>query len=144
MQLWKLLSLKSAEWAYRLKTQGRTNTAVWVQRPSPGGILSGSEEVESESEVAQSSLTLCNPMDCSLWGCSVHGICQARIPGWVAISFSRGSSWARDWIYVSHAAGRLFTIKATREVPQKRLVFSSTEVFSWVDEAHPHYGGNLP
>ena len=45
---------------------------------------------ESESEVAQSCLTLCNPVDCSPPGCSVHGILQARILEWVAISFSRG------------------------------------------------------
>ena len=41
------------------------------------------------SEVAQSCLTLCDPMDCSLSGFSVHGIFQARILEWVAISFSR-------------------------------------------------------
>ena len=45
-----------------------------------------------ESEVAQSCPTLCDPMDCSLPGCSVRGIFQARVPEWVAISFSRGSS----------------------------------------------------
>ena len=44
-----------------------------------------------ESEVAQSCLTLCNPMDCSRLG-SVHGIFQARILEWVVISFSRGYS----------------------------------------------------
>ena len=37
-----------------------------------------------------------NPMDCNLPGSSVHGISQARILGWVAMSFSRGSSWPRD------------------------------------------------
>ena len=42
------------------------------------------------SEVAQSCLTLCVTMDCSLQGSSVHGIFQARILEWVAISFSRG------------------------------------------------------
>ena len=42
--------------------------------------------------VAQSCPTLCDPMDCSLPGVSVHGIVQARIPEWVAISFSRRSS----------------------------------------------------
>ena len=41
------------------------------------------------SEVVQSCLTLCNPMDCSLPGSSVHGIFQARTLEWVAISFSR-------------------------------------------------------
>ena len=45
--------------------------------------------------VAQLSLTLCNPMDCSPPGSSVHGIIQARILKWVAISFSRGSSQPR-------------------------------------------------
>ena len=47
-------------------------------------------------EVAQLCLTLCDPMDCSLPGSSVHGILQARILEWVAISFSRGSSRPRD------------------------------------------------
>ena len=42
--------------------------------------------------VAQSCLTLCNPMDCNPSGSSVHGILQVRILEWVAISFSRGSS----------------------------------------------------
>ena len=46
----------------------------------------------SESEVAQSCPTLCDPVDCSLPGSSVHGILQARVLEWVAISFSRGSS----------------------------------------------------
>ena len=45
--------------------------------------------VESESEVAQSYPTLCDPVDCSPPGSSVHGILQARIREWVAISFSR-------------------------------------------------------
>ena len=47
--------------------------------------------------VAQSCLTLCNPMNCSSPGFSVHGILQARILEWVAIPFSRGSSQPRDW-----------------------------------------------
>ena len=47
---------------------------------------------ESESEVAQSCPTLCDPMDCSLLGSSIHGIFQVRILEWVAISFSTGSS----------------------------------------------------
>ena len=47
---------------------------------------------ESESEVAQSCPTLCDPTDCSLPGSSIHGIFQARVLEWVAIAFSRGSS----------------------------------------------------
>ena len=56
-------------------------------------------------------------MDCSLSDSSVHGILQARILEWVAISFSRGSSWPRDWTWVSCIAHRFFTIWATRETP---------------------------
>ena len=55
-------------------------------------------------------------MDCSLTGSSVHGIFQARILEWVAISFSRRSSRARDWSRVSRIIGRCFTVWATREV----------------------------
>ena len=67
------------------------------------------------SEVAQSCLTLFDPMDRSSPGSSVHGIFQARVLEWVAISFSRGSSQPRDWTWVSCTAGRRFTIWATRE-----------------------------
>ena len=45
-----------------------------------------------ESEVAQSCLTLCDPVDCSLLGSSIHGLLQARILEWISISSSRGSS----------------------------------------------------
>ena len=55
-------------------------------------------------------VTLCNHMDCSPPGSSVHGILQAKILEWVAISFSRGSSKPRDWIWVSCILGRFFTI----------------------------------
>ena len=56
-------------------------------------------------------------MDCSLSGSSVHGILQARILEWVAISFSRGSSRPRNWTWVSCIAGRWFTNWARREAP---------------------------
>ena len=47
----------------------------------------------------------CNPMGCSLPGSSIHGILQARILEWVAISFSRGSSWPRNRTQVSCITG---------------------------------------
>ena len=68
------------------------------------------------SELAQSCLTLCDPMDCSLPGSSVHGIFQARVLEWVVISFSRGSSQPRDRTLVSRIAGKYFNLWATREV----------------------------
>ena len=52
-----------------------------------------SSEREERREVAQSCLTLRGPMDCSPPGSSIHGFLQARLLGWVAISFSRGASW---------------------------------------------------
>ena len=69
----------------------------------------------SEGEVSQSYPTLCNPVDCSLPGFSIHGILQARILEWVTISFSRGSSWPRDGTQVSLIGGRCFNLWATRE-----------------------------
>ena len=54
--------------------------------------------------VSQSCLTLCNPMDCRLPGSSIHGILQARILEWVAISFSRESSRPRDRTRVFYTA----------------------------------------
>ena len=70
---------------------------------------------KSESEVTQSCPTLCNPTDCSLPGSSIHGILQARILEWVAVSFSRGSSRPRNRTHVSLIAGRRFNLWATRE-----------------------------
>ena len=67
------------------------------------------------SEVTQLCLTPCNPGDCSPPGSSVHGILQARILEWVAISFSREFSRPRDRIQVSRIAGRCFNLWATRE-----------------------------
>ena len=85
-----------------------------------GGVQS------AESEVAQSCLTVCDPVGCSLPGSSVHRIFQARVLEWIAISFSRGSSWPRDWTHVSRTAGRHFTVWATREA----LSLSHLQLFS--------------
>ena len=77
-----------------------------VQYPKFQSFVVDSEWVK----FAQSCLSLCDPMDYSSPGSSVHGILQARIMEWLAIPFSRGSSYPRDWTQVSHTAGRFFTI----------------------------------
>ena len=84
------------EWAKRKKKQIKFKT----------GLLSGCISQHSNYKntvviLVQSCPTLCDPMDCSPPGSSVHGIFQARILEWVATSFSRGSSWPRDETHVS-------------------------------------------
>jgi len=66
--------------------------------------------------IMSDSLRTCKvPMDCSPLGSSVHGTLQARILEWVAIPFSKGSSWSRYQTWVSCIAGRFFTVWVTRE-----------------------------
>ena len=79
--------------------------------------------------LAQSCPTLCDLMDCSPPGSSVHGILKARILECVAIPFSRGSSQPRDWSWVSYIAGRFFIVWATSDIMQNsRLVDSQTRI----------------
>ena len=75
-------------------------------------------------QVAQSCLTLCDPMDYT-----VRGILQARILEWVAFPFSRGSSLPRDRTQVSHIAGGFLTVWATRETQQNCEVTNGVEGF---------------
>ena len=70
--------------------------------------------------VSQLCPTLCNPMDCSPPGSSVHGILQAQTLEWFAMSSSRGSFQPRDQTLVSCTAGRFFTIWATRKAYDRR------------------------
>ena len=65
-------------------------------------------------QLLQSSLTVCDPVDCRLPGFSVHEILQARILKWVAMPFSKESSQPRDWTFVSFicTAGRFFTTES--------------------------------
>ena len=60
---------------------------------------------------------LCDPMDCSLSGSSVHWILQARTLQWVAFPFSKGSSGPRDWTWVSCIAGRFFNHLSHQGIP---------------------------
>ena len=87
--------------------------------------------------VAQSCMTLCNPMDCSPPGSSVHEILQTRILEWVAISLSRGSSRPRDQTQVSSNPGECFTIWATRKTMALTIWSFDGKVASW------HFGGKM-
>ena len=72
--------------------------------------------------VTQSCLTLCNLMDCSPPGSSVHGDSPGKILEWVATLSSRGSAKSRDQTQVSHIAGRFFPVWATREADHPFLL----------------------
>ena len=80
--------------------------------------------------------TLCNPIDSSPCGSSVHGILQARILVWDAIPFSKGYSLPRDQTLVPYITGRFFTIWATREaiyIPIKK--YWTTDTHNNTDES---------
>ena len=68
---------------------------------------------------AQLCFTLCDPVDCSPPGSSVHGILQASILEWVPIPFSRGFSGSRDQTHVSCTAGRFFTTEPPGSLQRK-------------------------
>ena len=78
-------------------------------------------------KVAQSCLTLCNPMDYT-----VHEILQARIPDWVAFPFSQGSSQPRDWTQVSHITGGFFTNWAIREALTLYTTLQPNSKYYWL------------
>ena len=94
---------------------------------------------EPTCTVDQSRPTLCNPMDCSTPGSSVHRIVQARILQWVAIPFSRGSSQPRDQarVYCISCTGRrILHHCATWEAPQNPQTHQKSH--SWGQEQGLH------
>ena len=103
---------------FRHTFEGGRHFLHYLHHSLVSGLTTGREHSpahQQKSEVAQLCLTVCNPMDCSLPGSSVHEIFQAKVVEWVAISFSRRSSWPRDWPWVSRIVGRRFTLWATRD-----------------------------
>ena len=90
--------------------------------------------------VTQSSLTLCNSMDCSPPGSSVHGILQAKILECVAILSSRGSSWPKDQTHISHIDRWKFFPTVLPGKPQnvpESYCFSNGAQFSSVTQSCP-------
>ena len=81
---------------------------------------SGRGKKRKSTSLSPSVVPDSDPMDCSLPGSSVHGILQVRRLEWVAIPFSKGSSWPRDQTHVTYTAGRFCTVWATREAQTAR------------------------
>ena len=97
--------------------QHRTQSHVWRQQ-----WWVAYEQVKYGDEccsVVKFCPTLCNPMDCSLLCSSVHGISQARILEWVAISFSKASSQTRDQTQISCLADGFFTTEPPGKLPNR-------------------------
>ena len=109
--------------------------------------------------ITQWCLTLCDPMDYSPTGFSVHGIFQSRMPEWVAISFPRGSSRPRDQTWVScifwigrqvlnycttweakipHADGQLSWYTATAAAAAAKPLQSCPTLCNPIDGSPPH------
>ena len=78
-----------------------------------------------------SHMTLCDPMDYSPPGSSVHGVLQARTLEWVAISFSRGSSLPRDQAWVSCIAGRFLTTEPPGK-PFRQCLAGDSYLGTWL------------
>ena len=104
-------------WMLTFKQTFSLSSFTFIKRLFSSSSCSAIRKKEKkESEVAQSCPTLCDPMDCTLPGSSIHGIFQARILEWIAISFPRRSSQPRGWTQASCIVGRYFTVWGTREV----------------------------
>ena len=89
----ELIEIVDIQLLIALCCEGNTYICIYIYKVELGTL--------EFSLVTQSCPTLCKPMDCSLPGSSVHGISQAKILKWVAISFSRGSSQPRDQTHIS-------------------------------------------
>ena len=113
---------------------------IYGDRKQTSTCLNGWVKAKRGEMKSLSHVQLCDPMDYSLQGSSVHRIYQARILEWLAISFSRGSSQPRDWTWVSCIAGRLLTGWVRREVQKSEsdsVLFGSlwllqARILEWV------------
>ena len=93
--------------------------------------------------VVQSCPTLCDPMDCRPPDSSANGILQARIMEWVAIPFSKGSSWPKDWTLDLCITGRLFTVVTPQETePDLPASVQESPAEVWVNRGLPQGQGH--
>ena len=99
--------------------------------------------------VPQACLTLCDAMEWGLSGTPLHGISQARILEWVVNSFSRGSSWPKDWTHVSCIGRQILYCWAIEEAPFQKyfilLCFGDIAFFTnWRLVGTLHWANLLP
>ena len=126
VKIWEALfsSFWASHWVGQKARLGFPNNVLWkIQMnflANPCVSQKVIVRIKSESEVTESCPTLCDPMDYSLPGSSVHGIFQAIVLGWIAISFCRGSSRPWDRIQLSRIVDRCFPVWANvLKVPGK-------------------------
>ena len=115
----KVLTLRISGNDHSLSNLHSKTYPLWFSPRCNGESVVKSCPVTKSCPVSKSCPTPCNPMDCSRPGSSVHGIFQARGLEWVAISFSRGSSWPRDWTcasYVSFISTQILYHRATNGI----------------------------
>ena len=99
-----------------------------ASQPSDQALVSHTIQLKLKSQhtivvlLVTQLCTMCDTVDCSPTGCSVHGILQSSILEWVVIPFFRGSSQPRDWTQVSCTAGKFFILRATREGHSRYLI----------------------
>ena len=100
-------------------------------------------QVHVRTKSLPSHLTLCDPMNCSPPGSSVHGILQARILGWVSVPFSRGSSRPMDQTWVSCIVRQiLYCLSHRGAAPPPRNAI--TKSFKWRQENQCQREKNKP
>ena len=130
----KLSTLLSEQnWCFVIKTKQKHKP--WVGSSQAHSFCLLTSVAALSCMCAQLCLTLCNPMDCSLPGSSLHGLFQARILEWAAISSPRGSFQLRDrtWSPVSPAlAGGFFTT-----LPSGKPTYLSRHTMADIGEPHP-------
>ena len=120
---WKRRLVDSVEEESMGSQESQTGLSNWtIQASSFQPMLHSKDCAElclkvKEIEVSQSCPTLCDPVDYSPPGSSIHGIFQARMLKWVAMPSCRGCSQPRDQTWVSCIEGRLFTVWTMSNIP---------------------------
>ena len=116
---WGLKELDMTEWLNNIYSSKDITGKLYLPLFNPLAHTTHNTERSEKWKWSRSVVSDClPPRGLYLTGSSVHGIFQARVLEWGAISFSRGSSQPRDRTRVSHIVGRCFTIWAIREVPR--------------------------